>query len=373
MKPAFPRRSLFLPALLIALGCACSSLLHAADPVPPQISNLRVNQRASTMFVDIWYDLIDPDSDQLWVGLELSADGGTTYSLPANALTGDVGVVAPGRGKHIEWNAWNDWAGNFTTRGRARITVNDTKNAVFPPPFPAPRSALIWIPPGTFPMGSPANEQDRYTDEGPQTRVYISRGFFLDKFETRQWDYELLTGANPSSFRGDGNLPVETVSWSEAVAYCQKLTDYERTNGRVPSGWVYSLPTEAQWEYACRAGTTTRFSFGNDPSYTGLGNYAWYSGNSGSATHLIGTRLPNAWGLHDMYGNVWEWCSDWYGTYPGGSVTDWKGPASGSYRVSRGGGWSLTGQYCRSAQRIYLDPGNRYYYLGFRVALVQFP
>ena len=134
---------------------------------PPQVANLRVAQRSDMMIVDIFYDLIDPDSDQVWVNVQVSADGGTTYNIPANDLKGDVGSVAPGRNKHVVWNAWNDWAGNYTTRGRVRITVNDSKKAGFLRPFPGPNPNLVWIPPGTFIMGSPDNEQDRNSDEGP--------------------------------------------------------------------------------------------------------------------------------------------------------------------------------------------------------------
>ena len=129
------------------------------------------------------------------------------------------------------------------------------------------------------------------------------------------------------------------------------------------------MPTEAEWEYASRAGSTNRFSYGDDPGYTQLANYAWYNANSGSTTHAVGGKLPNRWGLFDMSGNVWEWCSDGYGNYPGGSVTDPQGPSSGSYRVLRGGGWNIGGEQCRSAYRRYSLPSGRGYGIGFRVVL----
>jgi formylglycine-generating enzyme required for sulfatase activity len=138
----------------------------------------------------------------------------------------------------------------------------------------------------------------------------------------------------------------------------------------LPAGWGYRLPTEAEWEYACRAGTATRFSYGDDPGYALLGDYAWWQGNSGNQTHAVGTRRPNPWGLYDMHGNVWEWCLDWYGGYPGGTVSDPVGAAGGSYRVRRGGGWVNDPRYCRSADRYRLGPGYRRNYLGFRAALV---
>jgi formylglycine-generating enzyme required for sulfatase activity len=224
-----------------------------------------------------------------------------------------------------------------------------------------------------FTLGSPASEQDRWDIEGPQTQVTITRGFWMGRYEVTQGEYQAVMGSNPSSFGGDTNRPVENVSWSEATKYCGKLTARERAAGRLPAGYVYRLPTEAEWEYACRAGTTTRFSYGDDPGYSQLGNYAWYRSNSGKTTHAMGLKQPNARGLYDMHGNVWEWCLDWYGTYPGGSVTDPQGAGSGSYRVNRGGGWVNLAQVCRSARRRGLEPGARNYGLGFRAALVAVP
>jgi formylglycine-generating enzyme required for sulfatase activity len=228
---------------------------------------------------------------------------------------------------------------------------------------------FVWLPPGRFVMGSPANEQDRDSDEGPQTVVTLTHGFYISQYEVTQWQYQEVMGSNPSSSTGDPNRPVETVSWYDATNYCAKLTDQERAAGRLPSGWVYRLPTEAEWEYACRAGTTNRFSFGDDPSYTKLGDYAWYDANCGGQTHAVGQKRPNRWGLYDMHGNVWEWCSDWYATYPGGSVSDPWGPAVGSARVVRGGVWSRDGWYCRSADRYIFTPDLRYICIGFRAVL----
>jgi formylglycine-generating enzyme required for sulfatase activity len=242
------------------------------------------------------------------------------------------------------------------------------------PVIPVNTNRWAWIAPGTFTMGSPASEQDRDSDEGPQTQVTITRGFWLGRYEVTQAEYQAVIGANPSYFTGDASRPVEQVSWNDATNYCGKLTEQERAAGRLPAGWAYRLPTEAEWEYACRAGTTTRFSWGDDPGYSQLGNYAWYGANSGSQTHPVGQKQPNPWGLYDMPGNVWEWCWDWYrGSLPGGAVSDPRGPTSGSFRVFRGGCWGDYAQFCRSAFRYSDEPGDRSYYLGFRAALVAVP
>jgi len=178
-----------------------------------------------------------------------------------------------------------------------------------------------------------------------------------------QGQYEAVMGANPSDFKAAGkNAPVESVSWDNAMAFCQKLTEQERAAGRLPAGYTFTLPTEAQWEYACRAGTTEPYA--GDPAAM-----AWYGDNSGGTTHPVATKLPNAWGLYDMTGNVYQWCLDWYGKYPGGTVEDWTGPATGSARVLRGGSWYYTEAYCRSAYRDF-DPGFIGNILGFRVALI---
>jgi len=165
---------------------------------------------------------------------------------------------------------------------------------------------------------------------------------------------------------------VESVSWNDAVAYCATLTQRERSAGRIGTNSVYRLPTEAEWEYACRGWTSTRFSYGDDPGYTNLTNYAWYILNSDCASHPVGQKLPNPWGLYDMHGNVSEWCQDWYGNYAGGIAVDPQGPATGSARVVRGGGWVCWSGFaggCRSAGRCCDGPCGWGDYVGFRVLL----
>jgi formylglycine-generating enzyme required for sulfatase activity len=222
---------------------------------------------------------------------------------------------------------------------------------------------LVLIPAGTFTMGSAADEADRGSDEGSPTRVTLTGDFFLGATDVTQGQYAAVMGTNPSDFKNAGpDAPVEQVSWADAMAFCKKLNERERTAGRLPEGYVFTLPTEAQWEYACRAGTTGAYA--SDPAAT-----SWYDRNSGGTTHPVGTKQPNAWGLYDMTGNVYQWCADWYAKrYPGGEVTDPTGPADGSVRVLRGGGWYYDRTYCRSAYRDY-DPGYLANFIGFRVAL----
>jgi formylglycine-generating enzyme required for sulfatase activity len=231
---------------------------------------------------------------------------------------------------------------------------------------------MVFIPPGAFRMGSPTNEVDRDPDEGPQTAVTISRGYWMGKYEVTQGEYLAVMGSNPSTFTGDTKRPVESVSWLNATAYCAALTLRERAAGRIGTNAVYRLPTEAEWEYACRGWTSTRFSYGDDPGYTNLTHYAWYGDNSGFMTHPVGQKSPNPWGLHDMHGNVWEWCQDWYFDYAGGIALDPQGPATGSNRVIRGGywyDWGVHARNCRSAARNYVMPLSRSNIISFRVVL----
>ncbi len=218
---------------------------------------------------------------------------------------------------------------------------------------------MLPIPAGRFAMGSASGGGN---DGRPVTQVTISRPFWLGKTEVTQAQWEALMGSNPSYFKGS-SLPVEQVSWEEAMAFCLKLTERERAAGRLPEGYEYTLPTEAQWEYACRAGTTGDYA-GN------LDAMGWYDRNSGSSTKPVGQKQANVWGLHDMHGNVRESCLDWSARdLPGGSVTDPRGPGSGSFRVNRGGSWRHPALLCTSDGRGGETPYVRTYDLGFRVAL----
>ena len=221
---------------------------------------------------------------------------------------------------------------------------------------------MIWVESGTFLMGSPPSEATRNKAEGPQTRVTISQGFWLGSTEVTQAQYEAIAGENPSSFGAAGpDAPVDRVSWIQAMKYGKLLTQREREAGRLPEGFIYTLPTEAEWEYACRAGTTG--------AYAGGSNMSWDVSNSGGTTHPVGLKKPNKWGFFDMSGNVLEWCYDWYGDYKGGTATDPKGPKRGHYRMARGGCWRMDGNVGRSASRAGGSAGRIDYTLGFRLAL----
>jgi uncharacterized repeat protein (TIGR02543 family) len=259
---------------------------------------------------------------------------------------------------------------------------------------------MVWIPGGTFTMGSPASEPNRVNDETQHT-VTLS-GFYMGKYQITQEKYQAVTGSNPSGFTtavsGEsgtpGKLPVETVRWYDALVFCNRLSMAEglspaysingstnpTTWGSVPTSsdatWNavtvvsgstgYRLPTEAQWEYACRAGTTTAYNTGDTISDMG-----WYSNNSVDKTHQVGLKPANAWGLYDMHGNVHEWCWDWYGAYAAGAQTDPMGASSGTYRVYRGGYWRDSAEYLRSAYRYNVNPFVRVNIIGFRLVRPQ--
>ncbi|HZR18048.1 MAG TPA: formylglycine-generating enzyme family protein [Verrucomicrobiae bacterium] len=300
---------------------------------------------------------------QLYAGLSITGAVGTVYSIAYGTDLAQTNswrcleFLQPPASPYL----WADKSAPATGQRFYRAVV-----------FAAPTN-LVFIPPGTFMMGSPSNEVDRepfypIIVEGPQTAVTISKGFWMGKYLVTQLEYLEVMGNNPSSFVGAMN-PVETVSWFNATNYCGRLTQSERAAGRISTNSVYRLPTEAEWEYACRAWTSTRFSYGDDPGYTNLTQYAWFDVNSGATTHPVGQKLPNPWGLYDMHGNVAEWCQDWYAPYPGGMALDPQGPATGSTHSARGGPWFRTASNFRSAWRNAASPDTMGA-AGFRIVLV---
>lgn len=233
---------------------------------------------------------------------------------------------------------------------------------------------MIWCPSGTFLMGSPKGEVESRDNED-QVEVTLSQGFWLGKFPVTQAEWQQVMQSEPwkgqPSVKNAATCPATYVDWEEAMAFCQQLTEQEWQAGRLQEEWEYTLPTEAQWEYACRAGKATAYSFGDNPARLGL--FGWFEENAKNVkqeyAHTVGQKKANLWGLHDMHGNVWEWCRDWYeDKLPGG--TDPEVTSQGSVRVYRGGGWYDSAWYCRSANRDRLIPSFRSGNLGFRVARV---
>jgi len=197
--------------------------------------------------------------------------------------------------------------------------------------------------------------------------VTITRDFWIGKYEVTQGEFSAVLGRNPSHFPGEPNRPVEKVTFLDASAYCAAITQRERKAERLPPGYEYRLPSEAEWEYACRAGTTNLFSFGDDPGMAD--QFAWTAENSEATTHPVGLKRPNPWGLYDMHGNVWEWCLDWFAPYPAAPLTNPAGPANSKFKVFRGGGWNQDIEYARSANRFMMSPSNGIHFVGFRMAL----
>jgi formylglycine-generating enzyme required for sulfatase activity len=396
--PEFSNLPLFL---MVFMGIVAA---RAADPV---VSNVRAAQRPGTKLVDIYYDVADADGDKLTISVAVSDTGGATYTVSASTFSGDVGAnITPGTGKRITWNAGQDWNDRFSANMRFKVTASDSS-------VPPPPSGMVLIPAGSFQMGDTFNEGD--SDERPVHTVYVS-AFYMDRTEVTKalWD-EVYQWAVVHGYSFDyaglgkaANHPVQTIDWYDAVKWCNARSQRE---GRVPAyytnatqttvyrsgrvdvqnSWVkwnsgYRLPAEAEWEKAARGGLSgKRFPWGDtithsqanyysDSSYSydvspTRGYHPTFNDRVYPYTSPVGHFAANDYGLYDMAGNVLEWCWDWYGSYSAESVTDPRGPTSGSLRVFRGGGWSHDAWHCRAAYRKYYWPDFRYYYLGFRSVL----
>ncbi len=282
-------------------------------------------------------------------------------------------IVSSPFGKGMKEAAWNSLVAKYPEAvegldtGDTKGLINKVKRSTVESTYTnSIGMKFVLIPECTFTMGSPSDEMGRRNDER-QHRVTLSKGFYIQATEVTQGQWQAIMGNNPSYFKNCGdNCPVELVSWNDCQEFIRRLNEKEGNN-------KYRLPTEAEWEYACRAGSTTAFSSGGitelkcgyNPNLDAIG---WYCGNSGKKSHPVAQKNPNACGLYDMHGNVWEWCQDWYEDYPTGQVTDPKGPSSGESRVFRGASWRDSAGYCRSANRGWSYPDDRLYHLGFRVA-----
>ena len=286
--------------------------------------------------------------------------------VPKLTVEGPAGSYARVESAASLSGPWTSWT-NVTVGAEGTVLVDLSPGSAarfyraMTKGIPVGPAGLVWIKSGKFVMGSPTSEAER-SDNEIQHTVTLTKGYWMSDHEVTQAEYQAVMGNNPSNFTGDLNRPVEQVSWSDAVEYCHKLTEQERAAGRITAQQAYRLPTEAEWEYAARAETT-------GARHGELDSIAWYRSNSGSQTHPVRQKEPNAWGLYDMMGNVWEWCSDWYGDCSSEGVLDPTGPGSGSIRVHRGNGWSGDTRAARSAFRSGNVPGFRYDAIGFRTAL----
>ena len=262
------------------------------------------------------------------------------------------------------------------TRHKPKPAVTKPKPAVKPKAKPAPRrnsstanfsaelnkliNNMVYVSGGTFTMGDTSEQgSDADDDEKPTHSVTLS-SYYICKYEVTQALWRAVMSSNPSNFKGD-NLPVECVSWNDCQTFINRLNSYTDRNFR--------LPTEAEWEFAARGGNYSRHYKYSGSNY--ISDVAWYDGNSGNRTHPVGTKQANELGLYDMSGNVWEWCSDWYGSYSSYSQNDPTGPNSGSNRVGRGGSWYGSAWFCRWSNRGDITPGSRYDGLGLRLVLSQ--
>jgi formylglycine-generating enzyme required for sulfatase activity len=305
------------------------------------ITNFKMEQMGQKVQINYTLTSAGACEVQLWV----STDNGKTWSGPLQQVSGDVGKNVGAGNKQMVWDVLSEREQLVGDQIRFKLVANGKKSL---------EPEMIFVEGGTFQMGSSSGN----SDEQPVHSVTLS-SFNIGKYEVTQVQWKAVMGSNPSYNSGCDNCPVEQVSWNDVQQYIQKLN--------AQTGKNYRLPTEAEWEYAAKGGKASRgytYSGSND-----IGSVAWYDGNSGSKTHAIGTKQANELGIFDMSGNVYEWCSDWYGNYVSYSVTNPSGASSGEYRVLRGGSWSVNANYCRTTNRNRIFPDYRNNNYGFRLVL----
>ena len=305
-----------------------------------KVSNIRAEPRGQDMVVLYSLETTSPCE----VSLLLSQDNGVTWGAPLKNVSGDVGKNITAGEKQINWKVLEEREQLVGDKIKFKVGASGKKS--FEP-------EMIFVEGGTFQMGSSSGE----SDEKPVHSVTLS-GFNIGKYEMTQAQWKAVMGSNPSNFSGCDNCPVENVSWNDVQQYISKLNSQTGKN--------YRLPTEAEWEFSARGGKSSKgytYSGSND-----LNAVAWNTDNSGSKTHSIGGKQANELGIYDMSGNVWEWCSDWYGNYNSYSETNPTGASSGQFRVLRCGSWNDYANYCRTAIRNWNLPDGRINY-GFRLVL----
>lgn len=367
-----------------AVVCAVLGLLGVTTALAePIVSDAVALQRADgSQIVDITYNMAGAIAATK-VSLKISTDDGATWPItpaPAN-VSGDIGWVGTNGPKTISYNANADLPRTDTSLARAKvIAVDDVFTINLPGGIPM---ELVRIPAGSFTMGSPAGERSRGADE-TQFAVQLTQPVYMGKTEVTQQQWLALRGAwpgtAPSSLYGLGdNYPAYYVSWEDAQNFITSLNAYIASSGQGPA--TVRLPTEAEWEFACRAGTTTRFWFGDSlgvaddcsASPERVDNMWSCPNNSPYGSKAVGQKPANAFGLHDMHGNLFEWCLDWYGTYPTSPPTQINptGPPTGTDRMYRGGSWINLANVCRAALRAHNSPTLRLQLLGFRILAVR--
>ncbi|MBD3266006.1 SUMF1/EgtB/PvdO family nonheme iron enzyme, partial [bacterium] len=308
-----------------------------------------------------WIEIVSPDPTDRLTSIPFAAFG-SLIRFDFTHIPPNIGVeeiLGTNRDVYVDNTIYEN------TGGQSFVINNIPGVSTVRVPLDLPTDAqpleLIRIPAGTFTMGSPQSEKDRQNDEGPPHPVKISQQFYLGKYEITQAQWKAVMGYNPSANGDKPNFPVETISWEDTQDFLQELN-------KLNLGY-FRLPTEAEWEYACRADSTARFHFGDDAFYSRINSHAWNRQNAGEESHEVGFKSPNAWNLFDMTGNVWEWCKDWKDAYTAAKQIDPTGPASGSAKVIRGGAFDYHPKYCRSAARNGFNPKLRFPNTGFRVLM----